>query len=80
MEAFSYISSVLNVSSMDSSVLLINWVSSADMFTFDSISGPFLFGERICIPLRQHFTFNPSRMPNRSDAIHFAGRAIGDIH
>jgi hypothetical protein len=30
---------------MDSSVLLINWVSSANMFTFVSISGPFLFGK-----------------------------------
>ena len=36
--------------------------------------------EQICIPLRQHFTFNPSRVPNRSDAIHFAGGAIGGIH
>jgi hypothetical protein len=36
--------------------------------------------ERICIPLRHHFTFNPSRMPNRFDAIHFACGTIGDIH
>jgi hypothetical protein len=30
---------------MDSSVLLINRVSSANMFTFDSISDPFQFGK-----------------------------------